>query len=74
MSDTDPDYYSRWEIEPIEFIMANNLDFLRANIIKYIMRYDAKNGVGDLYKASWYLEKLIGRQLEKHNSICTGEK
>lgn len=56
---TNPSHYSRWKIEPIDFIMANNLDFLRGNIIKYIMRYDAKGGLEDLKKARDYLDRLI---------------
>lgn len=55
----NPNHYSRWKIEPIEFIRANELDALRANIIKYIMRFDAKEGLKDLRKAQKYLEWLI---------------
>ena len=33
--------------------------YLRGNIIKYTWRYDRKNGVQDLEKARWYLDKLI---------------
>jgi len=46
-------------IEPIEFIEANNLGFLEANVIKYISRYRNKNGLEDLKKARWYLDRLI---------------
>jgi hypothetical protein len=56
---TNPTHYSRWGIEPIDFCRANNLDFIRANIIKYIMRYDAKDGLKDLEKANNYLKMLI---------------
>jgi hypothetical protein len=56
----NPNHYSRWAIEPIEFIRRNELDFARANVIKYIMRHDAKDGRKDLEKAvqylKWYLE------------------
>jgi hypothetical protein len=55
----NPSHYSRWKIEPIDFIRANQLDALRANIIKYIMRYDAKEGMKDLLKARRYLDWLI---------------
>lgn len=55
----NPEYYSRWKIQPIDFITQNELDFLRGNIIKYLMRYDVKNGVEDLKKARVYLDKLI---------------
>lgn len=55
-----PAHYARWAIEPITFISANNLDFLTGNVIKYVMRHDAKNGLEDLRKAARYLEILIG--------------
>jgi hypothetical protein len=54
----NPKHYSRWKIEPITFIRANDLDAIRANIIKYIMRYDAKDGLKDLDKAQQYLTWL----------------
>lgn len=33
--------------------------FLKGNILKYIHRYENKNGVEDLNKAKWYLDELI---------------
>lgn len=33
--------------------------YLKGNVMKYIWRYDRKNGVEDLEKAQWYLNKLI---------------
>jgi hypothetical protein len=54
-----PNHYTRWKIEPITFIRANNLPFSIANIIKYVMRYDAKDGIKDLEKARQYLDWLI---------------
>ena len=33
--------------------------YLRGNILKYTWRYDRKNGLQDLEKARWYLDKLI---------------
>ena len=30
-----------------------------ANVIKYVWRWKKKNGIEDLRKASWYLNKLI---------------
>lgn len=56
---TNPDHYSRWKIQPWDFISQNNLDFMRGNVIKYVMRYDAKNGVEDLIKAKDYIDKII---------------
>ena len=33
--------------------------YLAGNVIKYISRYQKKNGTEDLCKAQWYLDKLI---------------
>lgn len=54
-----PSHYKQGSIEPIDFIIANNMNFLEGNIIKYVSRYKFKNGVEDLKKAKFYLEKLI---------------
>lgn len=51
-----PDHYARWPVEPIYFLGMNRVDFLRANVIKYVMRADAKNGREDVRKAHRYLD------------------
>lgn len=56
-----PHHYARFEIEPIYFIMKNKLPFAIGNIIKYVCRHDAKNGVEDLKKARRYLDMLIAQ-------------
>ena len=33
--------------------------YLQGNILKYLWRYRYKNGIEDLKKADWYLQKLI---------------
>jgi len=53
----DPSHYSRFAIQPIHFARVNNLSFWQANVIKYICRSDAKNGVEDIEKAISYLLK-----------------
>ena len=52
-------HYSDLAIEPIDVITANNLGFCEGNVIKYIARWKAKNGVEDLKKARWYIDFLI---------------
>ena len=52
-------YVGRGGIEPLEFIESNKLSFLEGNIIKYVFRHTSKNGLQDLYKAKFYLERLI---------------
>ena len=52
-------YCARGGIEPIEFLMSNNVPCAEANIIKYVFRWRFKDGVRDLYKAREYLARLI---------------
>ena len=52
-------HYQKLTIQPIEFIVKNNIPFLEANVIKYVVRYKDKNGLEDLNKAKHYLEILI---------------
>lgn len=49
-------------IEAIESSMSIEefKGFLKGNVQKYVWRYSKKNGVEDLKKAKWYLERLIG--------------
>lgn len=50
--------------EAINVIEAYDMGFLEGNVLKYLLRHKKKNGVTDLKKAKWYLERLIS-QLEK---------
>ena len=68
-----PDHYARWPLEPIFFIMANGMDYARGNIIKYIMRWDAKDGLNDLYKAARYLEEYTTMEEEKLLNLSPSE-
>ena len=59
-----PVHYSFGSIECIEAIEASMSTeafkgALKANVIKYVWRYEAKGGVESLKKAKWYLERLI---------------
>ena len=49
-------HYTNFKIQPIEFISKNNLSFIQGCIIKYICRFDKKNGVEDLDKIIHYCE------------------
>ena len=62
---TNPKHYIGLGITPLQYITANELDFLEGNVIKYVTRYPHKGGVNDLLKARTYLEKLIEREVEK---------
>lgn len=56
---TNPSHYRMGNIEVIDFILDQQMDYLEGNAIKYISRYKYKNGLEDLRKAKWYLNKLI---------------
>lgn len=60
-----PAHYTGGKVECIEAIEVatdslSGLDAVcTANVIKYVWRWKHKNGVEDLKKAKWYLERLI---------------
>ena len=73
MRDLDQ-HYRMLDIEPIDYIMSNNLDFCSANIVKYASRWRFKGDpVGDLKKVIRYAEILINQHNEelinKHEDI-----
>lgn len=57
---TLPNHYARYKIEPIRFLVENfGPSILVGKVVKYSMRYDAKNGMEDLKKARRCLDMLI---------------
>lgn len=54
----NPEHYTQG-IECIDYITSKNMSFLEGNVVKYVTRYRMKNGLEDLLKAQWYLERLI---------------
>ena len=67
-----PVHYTQGGIECIDAIKAatvgkNGIEAVcTANAIKYLWRYEAKNGMEDVKKARWYLDRLIA-ELEAKN-------
>jgi hypothetical protein len=63
-----PSHYTQGKIECIDAIEESTKGLLGisavcvANVIKYIWRYKFKNGIEDLKKARWYLDKLISHE------------
>lgn len=51
-------HYKDMKIQPMEFALANNLNYGQSNAIKYICRYKNKNGIEDIRKAIHCLELL----------------
>jgi hypothetical protein len=65
----NPDHYKSKSKETIERLQDNLTagefkGYLKGNILKYLDRYEHKNGVEDLKKAQWYLNKLIELESE----------
>jgi hypothetical protein len=60
-----PSHYTQGAIECIDAIKEATKGLFgieavcTANIIKYVWRWKFKNGVEDLRKARWYLDRLI---------------
>jgi hypothetical protein len=59
-----PVHYNNGKVECIEAIeaMLSETEFegyVRGNVMKYVWRFKYKDGVKDLKKAKWYLERLI---------------
>jgi hypothetical protein len=52
-------HYKEYKIQPIEFIVKNKLSFIQGCVIKYICRFDKKNGVEDLLKIKHYCDLQI---------------
>ena len=66
MSDKiNPFYYKNGEVECIDAIESATINLTgidavcTANAIKYLWRWKEKNGVDDLLKAQWYINRLL---------------
>jgi len=60
----NPEHYNQGGVECIDYIEQQLTPeqfqgYLSGNAIKYLHRYQYKNGVEDLKKHQWYVEKLI---------------
>ena len=67
-----PSHYNQGSKETIEilkdFLTEDEFKgFLKGNVLKYMHRYKFKNGMEDLNKASWYLDKL--KETESENNL-----
>jgi hypothetical protein len=65
-----PNHYTSGGIECIDALESATVNLsgieavCTANAIKYLWRWKQKNGVEDLRKAKWYIDKLIEKQGE----------
>jgi len=56
-------HYKLMMIQPTEYILANNLGWCEANVVKYISRWRSKGGVDDLRKVIHYAQILIEKEM-----------
>ena len=54
-------HYKHFKIQPIEYIIANDLLFPEACVVKYVSRHIYKNGKEDILKAIQNLEFILQR-------------
>lgn len=72
-----PNHYNVHGIEAIDVIKAytSDLSGIQAvdtgNVIKYILRWNKKNGLEDLLKAQWYLNHLIDNVKKEDKNAYT---
>lgn len=61
-----PSHYTSGKVECIDALESATVNLsgieavCTANAIKYLWRWKQKNGIEDLRKARWYINKLIG--------------
>lgn len=77
MDAINPTHYRQGLIEAIDAIASATVNkkgiiaVCTANVIKYLWRCEDKNGLEDLYKAKWYLDKLIAEKEKQTNKNAT---
>lgn len=63
-------HYQKMKIQPIEYIMANQLGFCEGAIVKYISRWrDKGNGIDDLRKIKQFCDFIIESEIKKLDNI-----
>ena len=71
-----PEHYTYGKYECIDVVheltkdLAGVQAFALGNTLKYLWRFTHKNGVEDLEKARWYLDKLIAEFKEPKENDC----
>jgi len=58
-------HYKDCAIQPVDYIVKNNLDFLEGNVVKYITRHKTKNGIEDIRKVIHYAELILEKKYGK---------
>lgn len=53
------EHYKGHSFEPVDIAEAYQLNFNEGNVVKYLLRWRKKDGIKDLQKARYYIERLI---------------
>ena len=76
MNKINPEHYRQGLIEPWDYIIDQQLDYLAGNIVKYVTRAGKKNSerkLDDLLKAQAYIHKLIITEIDATSSTRPDE-
>lgn len=52
-------HYKKLAIQPMQYALANGLDYGQSNVVKYVTRFKDKHGKHDLLKARHCIDLLI---------------
>jgi len=63
------DHYQKMKIQPIEYIMVNQLPFAEGCIVKYATRWRDKGGIDDLRKIKQFCDFIIESELVKLENV-----
>lgn len=63
------DHYAKRGIQPLEYILANKLDFCQGNVVKYVTRFRDKNGAEDLKKVIHYAMFLLEDEYQIRSKV-----
>ena len=65
-------HYRTGDIEPIDLIISQKLDFLEGDVVKYVCRYKHKGTpMQDLLKIKQYVDWMIERQQYEDSTNST---
>lgn len=58
-------HYKKCGIQPVEYMVANDLGYCEGAIVKYITRYQDKGGIEDLEKIKHFVDLIIELKYNK---------
>ena len=64
-------HYKTQAIQHWTYVLANNIPYMEAQVLKYVSRHRLKGGTADLRKAQHFIEKLISWEQEHPGTVFT---